>query len=168
MSDGLVSPHWYRVAKLKPRLHDQVQIHRHDYRGLIWYLLENRTTGRSHRFNSAAYQFIGLMDGKRSVQEIFDLIGEQPVGAGQFVLEDAGAAGEKDVGEAELRNAPAVPSVERGVEIGWRWRGIAFDDRHVVAVVGQHHRCRQTTHPTTGHHHVRHRVMLAHGRRDVQ
>ncbi len=77
MSDGLISPHWYRVAKLQPRLHDQVKIHRHDYRGLIWYLLEDATTGRSHRFNPAAYQFIGLMDGKHSVQEIFDRIGEQ-------------------------------------------------------------------------------------------
>jgi putative peptide zinc metalloprotease protein len=77
MNDGLVSPHWYRVAKLLPCLHEQVKIHRHDYRGLIWYLLENATTGRSHRFNPAAYQFIGLMDGKRSVQEIFDQIGEQ-------------------------------------------------------------------------------------------
>ncbi|MDH3856672.1 MAG: peptidase M50, partial [Gammaproteobacteria bacterium] len=74
MSDGLISPHWYRVAKLQPCLHEQVKIHRHDYRGLIWYLLENATTGRSHRFNPAAYQFIGLMDGKRSVQEIFDQI----------------------------------------------------------------------------------------------
>jgi len=74
MSDGLISPHWYRVAKLKPRLHDHVQINRHDYRGLIWYLLENTTTGRSHRFNPAAYQFIGMLDGKRSVQQIFDQI----------------------------------------------------------------------------------------------
>ncbi len=74
MSDGLVSPHWYRVAKLQPRLHDQVEVHRHDYRGLIWYLLENTTTGRSHRFNPAAYQFIGMMDGARSVQEIFERI----------------------------------------------------------------------------------------------
>ncbi|MCP4876808.1 MAG: HlyD family efflux transporter periplasmic adaptor subunit [Gammaproteobacteria bacterium] len=77
MSDGLVSPHWYRVAKLRPRLHDQVRVHRHDYRGLIWYLLENTTNGRSHRFNPAAYQFIGLMDGQRNVQEIFDRIGAQ-------------------------------------------------------------------------------------------
>jgi len=77
MSDGLISPHWYRVASLRPRLHHQVQFHRHDYRGQIWYLLENTTTGRSHRFNPAAYRFIGLMDGNNTVQEIFDQIGEQ-------------------------------------------------------------------------------------------
>ncbi|MDH3534667.1 MAG: hypothetical protein OER87_02835, partial [Gammaproteobacteria bacterium] len=75
MSDGLNSPHWYRVANLRPKLHQQVQVHRHDYRGLIWYLLENTTTGRSHRFNPAAYQFIGLMDGELSVQEIYQRVG---------------------------------------------------------------------------------------------
>lgn len=71
MSDDLHSPHWYRVAKLRPRLHDQVEIHRHDYRDQIWYLLENTTTGRSHRFNPAVYRFIGLMDGRRSIEEIY-------------------------------------------------------------------------------------------------
>jgi len=58
-------------------LHDQVQFHRHDYRGLIWYLLENPTSGRNHRFNPAAYRFIGLMDGNNTVQEIVDQTGEQ-------------------------------------------------------------------------------------------
>jgi putative peptide zinc metalloprotease protein len=74
MSDELNSRHWYRVAALKPRLHDQVEIHRHDYRDQIWYLLENTTTGRSHRFNPAAYQFIGMMNGERSVQYIYEQI----------------------------------------------------------------------------------------------
>jgi putative peptide zinc metalloprotease protein len=77
MNDELKSRHWYRVATLTPRLHDQVEIHRHDYRGLIWYLLENTTTGRNHRFNPAAYQFIGMMDGERSVQEIYQQITEK-------------------------------------------------------------------------------------------
>jgi len=77
MSDELNSRHWYRVANLIPRLHDQIEIHRHDYRGQIWYLLENTTTDRNHRFNPAAYQFIGMMDGERSVQEIYDQIIEK-------------------------------------------------------------------------------------------
>jgi putative peptide zinc metalloprotease protein len=77
MDDGLLSPHWYRVAKLQPKLHSHIEIHRHDYRGLIWYLLEDTTTGRNHRFNPAAYQFIGLLDGSHSVQEIHDQLGKQ-------------------------------------------------------------------------------------------
>ena len=72
MGNSLVSPHWYRVARLKPKLHSHIQIHRHDYRGLIWYLLEDTTTGRNHRFNPAAYQFIGLLDGDSDVQAILD------------------------------------------------------------------------------------------------
>ncbi len=77
MNSGLISPHWYRVANLKPRLHHQVEVHRHDYRGLIWYILDDTSSGRNHRFNPAAYLFIGMMDGKLSVQQIFDQMNEQ-------------------------------------------------------------------------------------------
>ncbi|MCP4090139.1 MAG: HlyD family secretion protein [Gammaproteobacteria bacterium] len=77
MNDGLLSPHWYRVAKLRPILHSHIEIHRHDYRGLIWYLLEDTTTGRSHRFSPAAYQFIGLLDGNNNVQSIHKQICNQ-------------------------------------------------------------------------------------------
>ncbi len=77
MNDGLLSPLWYRVAKLRPKLHSHIEIHRHDYRGLIWYLLEDTTTGRNHRFNPAAYQFIGLLDGNNNVQAIYKQICDQ-------------------------------------------------------------------------------------------
>lgn len=77
MNDGLISPHWYRVARLAPQLLSHVEVHRHDYRGLIWYILEDSTTGRNHRFNPTAYLFIGMLDGKRSVQAIFDQMCEQ-------------------------------------------------------------------------------------------
>lgn len=77
MADELNSRHWYRVANLKPRLHDQIEIHRHDYREQIWYILENTTSGRSHRFNVAAYQFIGLLNGEREVQSVYDQVCEK-------------------------------------------------------------------------------------------
>jgi putative peptide zinc metalloprotease protein len=77
MNDNLYSPHWYRVATLRPRLHSHIEIHRHDYRGLIWYIIEDTSTGRNHRFNPAAYQLIGLLDGKRTVQEISESLSKQ-------------------------------------------------------------------------------------------
>ncbi len=77
MSHSLFSPHWYKVAKLQPALHSHINIHRHTYRGLIWYLLENTINGRSHRFNPSAYQFIGLLNGKRCVEEIYSQLSEQ-------------------------------------------------------------------------------------------
>ncbi len=72
MTQSLFSPSWYRVAGLKPRLHTHLEIHRHHYRGDLWYILQDHATGRFQRFTPAAYQLIGLMDGKRTVQEIWE------------------------------------------------------------------------------------------------
>jgi putative peptide zinc metalloprotease protein len=72
MTSSLYSPSWYRVAGLKPRLRSHAEIHRHHYRGELWYVLEDHASGRFQRFTPAAYQIIGLMDGKRTVQEIWD------------------------------------------------------------------------------------------------
>lgn len=77
MSNQLFSPHWYRIAALTPSLHSHIQMHRHDYRGMIWYVIEDTSNGRNHRFNPAAYQFIGLLDGKRTIQQIADILSKQ-------------------------------------------------------------------------------------------
>jgi putative peptide zinc metalloprotease protein len=71
MSD-LLSPSWYRVAGLRPRLRSHARIHRHHYRGQLWYVLEDRVSRRMHRFNPVAYYVIGLLDGRRTLQEIWD------------------------------------------------------------------------------------------------
>lgn len=72
MVDSLFSESWYRVADLKPRIRSHAQIHRHTYRGRDWYVLEDHASGRFHRFSEEAYFIIGLMDGKRSLQEIWE------------------------------------------------------------------------------------------------
>ena len=74
MKDSLFSPSWYRVAGIKPRLHSHLEIHRHHYRGDLWYILQDHSSGRFQRFTPAAYMIIGLMDGKRTVQEIWDAV----------------------------------------------------------------------------------------------
>ena len=77
MSDTLFSPSWYRVADLKPRLRNHAQIHRHDYRGKVWFILQDHAAARSHRFSPAAYRFIGLMDGKHTIQQLWDEVTEE-------------------------------------------------------------------------------------------
>lgn len=67
------SPSWYRVASLKPRLRTHVRIHRQHFRGQLWYVLQDHASGRYHRFSPSAYYIIGSMDGRRTVQEIWDL-----------------------------------------------------------------------------------------------
>jgi putative peptide zinc metalloprotease protein len=49
-----------------------MEIHRHHYRGDLWYVLQDHASGQFGRFTPAAHQLIGLMDGKRTVQEIWD------------------------------------------------------------------------------------------------
>lgn len=69
---SLYSAYWYRVSGLKPRLHSHVRLYRHVYRGRNWYVLLDPSSSRQHRFNRAAYALIGLMDGRRTVEEIWN------------------------------------------------------------------------------------------------
>jgi putative peptide zinc metalloprotease protein len=69
---NLFSPYWYRVAELRPSLRSHARIHRHHYRGQLWYLLQDVSTGRHHRFTPATYYLLALMDGNRTVGEIWD------------------------------------------------------------------------------------------------
>ena len=77
MTESLFSPSWYRVASLRPRLRNHARIHRHHYRDELWYVLQDHSSGKYHRFTPAAYYLIGLMDGQRSVQQLWEQAGAQ-------------------------------------------------------------------------------------------
>jgi putative peptide zinc metalloprotease protein len=72
MVESLHSPLWYRVADLRPRLRNHVQIHRHHYRGQRWYVMQDLASGAMHRFSPAAHFFIARMDGKRTLDELWE------------------------------------------------------------------------------------------------
>lgn len=59
------------MANVKPRLRGHVRIHRHVYRGQIWYVVEDRVAGKYHRFNPASYRVISLMDGRRDMDAVW-------------------------------------------------------------------------------------------------
>jgi len=73
MEKSLYSPNWYRAEHARPSLRSHVRVHRHHYRGQLWYVLQDRTSGKFLRFTPAAYLVISLMNGQRNVQEIWDL-----------------------------------------------------------------------------------------------
>ena len=77
MDKPIFSPSWYRIAKLKPKLRAHSEIHQHIYRGEKWYIMQDHTTGRFYRFPPMAYSIIGLMDGKLTVQELWELAAEK-------------------------------------------------------------------------------------------
>jgi putative peptide zinc metalloprotease protein len=72
MAEAFLSSAWYRVSSLVPRLSPRAQVHRHRYRGEAWYVLQDRASGRVHRFTPSAYLVLGLMDGQRSVNAIWE------------------------------------------------------------------------------------------------
>lgn len=69
----LLSNLWYRVAELKPTLRSHARLHRHRYRGQIWYLLQDPASGRVNRFAPAARLVIALMDGTHTVAELWEI-----------------------------------------------------------------------------------------------
>lgn len=71
------SESWYRVAGLKVRLRAGAQISRQFYRGDRWYVVRDPAGNQYHRLSDAAYRFVGLLDGTRTVAEAWDLVGGQ-------------------------------------------------------------------------------------------
>jgi putative peptide zinc metalloprotease protein len=77
VSQPFFSDAWYRVAGLTPRLRGHATIHRHQYRGQTWYVVEDRASQRFLRYTREAHLLIGLMDGRRTVQELWQIAGER-------------------------------------------------------------------------------------------
>lgn len=73
MAESLFHSHWHRVADLQPKLGPHVQVQRQRYRDQTWYMLRDSASGSHYRMNSAAYQFVGRLDGARSVNQLWEL-----------------------------------------------------------------------------------------------
>jgi putative peptide zinc metalloprotease protein len=68
---------WYRVADLRTTLLSGVGIHRQYFRGQLWYVLENPANSQYCRIGEDAYRFVGLLDGRRTVSDAWQLCNEQ-------------------------------------------------------------------------------------------
>jgi putative peptide zinc metalloprotease protein len=70
------SESWYRVAGLRPRLRGHARIYRHLYRGKPWYVLEDVAGQGILRFTPATHAVLGMMDGRRTVHELWEITTE--------------------------------------------------------------------------------------------
>jgi len=77
MTRSLFSPLWYRIAERTPRIRPDVSVRRQVSRGVAWHVLVNAVTGRQCRINERAFQLVGRLDGRYSVQAIWDRLLEQ-------------------------------------------------------------------------------------------
>lgn len=106
-ADVVDSPLWYRVSELRPRLRGHVRIQRREARGQTWYLLIDPNTGRFHRVNRAAYEFVGRINGRDTVGQLWSHVHER-------LGESAPTQGDvvqllSQLAQAELISADALP-----------------------------------------------------------
>jgi putative peptide zinc metalloprotease protein len=95
--EPLLSPDWYRVASMRPRLRAGVRVSAQRVRGESWYLLTDPVSGRHHRFNHIAYRLIAACDGERTLDDVWAaraaLDGEQAATQGDAIRVFAQAFG---------------------------------------------------------------------------
>ncbi|MFP4053511.1 MAG: PqqD family peptide modification chaperone [Phycisphaerae bacterium] len=65
------------MAELRPRLRPTVQAHRQYFRGQMWHVLQDPASNQFFRLNDAAYRFVSLLDGHRTVAEAWKICNEQ-------------------------------------------------------------------------------------------
>jgi putative peptide zinc metalloprotease protein len=68
---------WYRVAHARPRVSPHARITRQRSGRSNWYIVEDPVAGEFYRVTEAAYLFLGLLDGRRTVQQAFDACSAQ-------------------------------------------------------------------------------------------
>ena len=71
------SESWYRVSNLRPRLRSTLQTHRQHYRGQMWHVIQDPSNNQFFRLNEAAYRFVGLLDGRRTIAQVWNICNEQ-------------------------------------------------------------------------------------------
>ncbi|MBU3071577.1 hypothetical protein KOI40_17250 [Aestuariicella sp. G3-2] len=74
---SLFSKNWYLVESLKPRLKPQVEITPQMQRGERNYALRDPVSGSIQLYSEQAYTVLGLMDGQRTLNDIWLLVGDQ-------------------------------------------------------------------------------------------
>jgi putative peptide zinc metalloprotease protein len=74
MKNVLDSVQWYRVANLKPALQSHIRVSQQNLRDKTWFVLHDSKSARHHRFTPTANLLIGRLDGKRTLQQIWDEI----------------------------------------------------------------------------------------------
>ncbi|MDH5534141.1 MAG: peptidase M50 [Betaproteobacteria bacterium] len=110
MSGPLLSPHWYRISGLQPRLRAQVRVQRQKYRNQIWYQLSDAGSGRHHRLNQAAYRFVGCMNGQHTVGEIWDVLVKR--NGDEALTQDEAIRVLGQLNSAELLQCELTPDIE--------------------------------------------------------
>lgn len=124
---ALLDYFWQNVASVKPRLSSHVQVERHVYRGQPWYVLYDKASGRSHRFTPAVYRLICLMDGERTLQQIWEALpqGENNSSSKEVILHAF-----SQLQAAELLHGEMMPDTAMLEERRQKWMQMRLRQRY--------------------------------------
>ena len=113
-----------RLMQLRVRLRPHARIHRHEYRGRPWFVIEDPASGRAHRVSPAAREVLGLLDGARTLAQVAEEAvrrhGEEAPSAQELVALIG------TLYRADLVLADARPDLEELAARGERLRRIKF------------------------------------------
>jgi putative peptide zinc metalloprotease protein len=101
---------WYRVEGLRPQLLKNVRVHRQHFRGELSYVLEDASSNKFSNLSSEAYAFLGLLDGRRTVAEAWQLCNQQQGDSAPTQGEVIGLLGQLYC--ANLLYAEVAPDIE--------------------------------------------------------
>jgi putative peptide zinc metalloprotease protein len=110
MATSIFHPQWYRIAGLHPSLRGHVAIRRHVVRNQVWYILTDLAEGRHFRLDPLAYRFVGLCDGKRSVEQVWELMSESLGEDAPTQAETVGILAR--LAQGDLLRSEALPDVD--------------------------------------------------------
>ena len=127
MAETIHSTSWYRVADLRPAIRRHVHFDRHDYRGQIWYVLRDPSNERSFRFTPAANYVVGLLDGERTLQEVWQLT-EQHFGD-EAPTQDEMVRLLGQLHAADVLVSDVLPDIDEAQRRGKRYRGMKWRQR---------------------------------------
>jgi len=75
--DNTFHDSWFKVAELCPRIHTSLRTYRQQYRQQTWYIVEDPCNNQFFRINTAAFQFLSILDGRRTVDEAWSICLEE-------------------------------------------------------------------------------------------
>lgn len=68
---------WLAIAPLRLRLAPQVRFSRQIIRGEVWFILQDPLSGRHFRVTSEAHLLLELLDGSRTLEQVYELAGRR-------------------------------------------------------------------------------------------
>ena len=72
MAGAFLSADWYRIADLRLERRPHLDMARHVYRDVPWHVLQDPQNGKFHRLTPQSHAFFARLDGRRTVQEIWE------------------------------------------------------------------------------------------------